>query len=68
MLFSLFLQIFFGESTLIKFMYTSETNLVAAGFKKFLWINPSFHFCNAFQNVIATAGNHFDRGSALWIK
>lgn len=68
MLFSLFLQIFFGESLLIRFMYTSETNPIAAGFKKFLWINPSFHFCNAFQNIIGTSGNHFDRGSALWIK
>lgn len=48
MLFSLFLQIFFGEETLISFMYTPETNPVASAFKKFLWLNPSFHFCNTF--------------------
>ena len=68
MLFSLFLQIFLGQGMIIQFMYTSEENFVAAAFKKLLWFNPSFHFCNAFQNIVAVAGSRFDRGSALWIK
>lgn len=53
---------------IIQFMYTDEANILAAAFKKLLWLNPSFHFCNAFQNIVAVAGSRFDRGSALWIK
>ena len=33
---------------IIQFMYTEESNIIAAFFKKLLWFNPSFHFCNAF--------------------
>jgi hypothetical protein len=68
MLFSLFLQIFFGQGTLIQFIYTDDFNWIANIFKAILWVNPSFHFCNAFQNIIQISGNHFDRSSALWIK
>lgn len=68
MLFSLFLQIFFGQGQIIQFMYGEEKNIIAGLFKKFLKLNPSFNFCNAFQNIVAVAGSRFDRGSALWIK
>lgn len=68
MLFSLFLQIFFGQGELLQFMYVKDDSWIANAFRNFLFINPSFHFCNAFQNIIGKAGNKFDASSALWIK
>ena len=68
MLYSLFIQIFFGQAEFLELMYSKDGQWLVVLFKILLYINPSFHFCNAFQSIIAIAGNRFDLASALWIK
>ena len=68
MLYSLFLQILSAQGDLIDLLFVDDWNIFVVLFRWFLLLNPSAHFCNAFQDVVRYAGNYYERDSSLWIK
>jgi hypothetical protein len=68
MLISIFYQIFFSNGMFLELIYTKEKPWGIMLLYYFMYINPSFHFCNILVNIISTSGNHFNMQTTMWEK
>jgi len=68
MLLALLVQIFFGNSTLITFMYVKDYSWYIQILIFIVKLIPSFHFCNAFMSIVDISGTNLDRKSASFVE
>lgn len=53
---------------MLDLIYTSDPSLLVRFFIIILNMVPSFHFCNAFMNILVVTASSFDRNTSLWVK